>query len=69
MEYFRPANLLERDSNVGVFLLESFLKNLYEEIFWTDIRKCLFEISVQLLSDAVRLQKYQSLSNCSFEHN
>ena len=70
---FRPETLLERDSNIGVFRLQNFVRtpflknsselnlgnNCLEICFWTVAFKTIL----------AQLQKYQSLSNKSFKHN
>ena len=79
LQTVRPATLLNRDSNAGVFLLRNFWKTPFWRTFtygcfWTDFTKWLFGTlflgnRFENHSDSVILQIYQSLSNQSFTRN
>ena len=69
-------NLLNRNSDTGVFQLRNFKKTYFKNIFVRPLhnfRKLLFEAlfldnRFQNNPDSVILRKYQSLSNQSFKH-
>ena len=72
----RFFNLLNKDSDTGVFQLRNFTKTYFKNIFVRllhNFRKLLFEAlfldnRFQNNPDSEILQKYQSLSNQSFKH-